>query len=164
MKLVVAGIAACLLLAACGGANSGPPPSAAGTAFSIPAAPLTHSPAIPASLAFHAWVDNVNRHAYGDNYDNLVTDQQALFSKDVYVACQLKDGSQTPIVKWDKVLASDPHAMTIIPGTTHAVEATAVTVQISSGGDKESVTAHMLAESGEWHWMADEPTIDSCKA
>ena len=105
-----------------------------------------------APAATRAYMALVNQHNWAQVWKNLVPQQQALVTRDRFVACsqRLDPGLTFQI---DKLLSTRPGTI-LIPGTKLTVPSIAVTYQITAGTAHRVVVAteHAFRVNGEWRF------------
>lgn len=127
-----------LTLAACGG-GSGP----------------------DAKTATVDWLKSFRDGQYGRNFDALVPEQQALFTRDGYVACASK--APVKLTSSTSFRPVETYRETItLPGTSTTAETTAVTVEIVTDAGAQRVTTHAMRLDGTWRIVLTDPTYYEC--
>lgn len=102
----------------------------------------TQPPATPkaaagsAEAAFKTWMDQFNAKDWAEQYDTLVSAQQAVISKGQYVTCRSQ--VTAPKFKWGKLLAVTDAGATTIPGTKAKLPSTKVRVQVFRRGHQDA--------------------------
>jgi hypothetical protein len=123
-----------VVLAACGGGGSGPE---------------------SASAAASRQFGYIAKAQWGRHWDELHPGQQAIASKDAYIACQQK--KSVPITN---TKAIDEYDEPIdVPGVASQVPAKAVTMEYTANGQTDHVTIHEVQVDGKWHWLLDPDSI-----
>lgn len=124
-------------------------------------APTSAAPKGTAEAAFKTWVQQFGKKDWKGQYQTLVSAQKKLVSQSKYVAC--RNSETTPEITWVKALSAVNEAKSPIPGTKVSMPATVVKAQVSSGGIKVPVDAHMFLEDGVWKWSMTQENISNCR-
>lgn len=111
----------------------------------------------PAADAFKTWITDFDARAWSKQYQTLVPEQQAILSEQAFVKCREVDQSAMPRTRWVKLLSTAAVSDVTIPGTNAKRDAVKVTAQISAGGVKMPLDAHMYLIDGVWAWSLNEP-------
>lgn len=110
-----------------------------------------------------AGVETTLKGQWGRAYDLLLIQQQAIITKDAYVECFSAKPHTVPDDLSIKATDDYPER-TKIPGTDVEVDTTAVTIEISGGGQKLSQTMHLVKVDGVWRFGLSQEQIDQVKA
>lgn len=138
-------VAVVLLGAACssGGAK---PAASASTATTVTEA--------GAEAALRLQVQQLSDGQFGLMYDTLHPAQQAVLSKDRFVACYRKIAPAGTIT--DVKVKTHYSESVLIPGTSQHADSTAITTSFKVGGGTASTaTFHEFNVDGTWRWTFD---------
>lgn len=102
-------------------------------------------------------IDLLKKGQYGRAYDEIVPQQQALFTRDAYIACLSQEHPSVGDVKVQEVYTEQ----VAIPGTDDKLDSTAITVQISGtgllGASTQTETFHEFNINGQWRFSISDP-------
>lgn len=122
--------------------------------------PSAKAPTTTADAAFKVWVENFGKGAWKTQYATLLDAQKAVVSEREYIAC--RTAKKGPAIRWVKTLSVTDAPRTTVPGTKLTLPATKVRAQVSAGGMKAPVDAHMFLEDGIWKWSMTAENIANC--
>jgi hypothetical protein len=125
MRLLLAGLAVCLL-AACGGSS-----------------------ADPSKIAMKD-LDLIVHNRYSEAWDGLYSADRAVAPKNEYVSCESRSPVQEAPQSTKTVGISD-ESVGIGDGTF--VKSKAVRLQLDFRGGRLVHTVHLVKEKGDWHWI-----------
>lgn len=90
----------------------------------------------------------------GALWDELHPAQQAIVPRDLYIRCAEQQSIELSNIR---ALRERPEPSLSIDGTNLTVPATAVTVEFTFAGTKQTETFHEVDVDGRWRWVLSDP-------
>jgi hypothetical protein len=90
----------------------------------------------------------------GALWDELHPAQQAIVPRDLYIRCASEQSIELSNIK---ALRERAEPSLAIDGTNLTVPATAVTVEFTFAGTKQTETFHEVDVEGRWRWVLSDP-------
>lgn len=102
------------------------------------------------------YVDAIYKQQGGRTYEMIVPEQASVIDRDLYIRC-VQDESFPEV----DIEATDSYRETIDVPEVGEVETWAVTVELSRGEVRQSVTRHLIERDGEYYRFFDAADLET---